>query len=137
MSRNFIKIMCLATILLLSLTSLAGNNKSVTVELKFNGADEDITAVVDFEKGLSALEALLYVTDVRTHTAGGHVFVAQIKEAKNVKSQKAWYYTINNEFAKELAIKQKLKAGDVVTWIYKQDVCSKTVDGKTGATPKM
>jgi len=43
---------------------------------------------------------------------------------------------VNDEYATKLAIDMKLNQGDVVTWLYKQEVCSKTIDGNSSATKK-
>lgn len=131
-----IKTISLAAILLLSLSLFATNPKKVTVEIDFGGIAENITKELLFEKDITALEALLNAAKVQTHPAGGYVFVDGIEDIFNEKGKNAWYYKINNEFATELAIKQELKKGDVVTWIYKQDVCSRTIDANTSATKK-
>uniref|UniRef100_UPI00321674DD DUF4430 domain-containing protein n=1 Tax=uncultured Draconibacterium sp. TaxID=1573823 RepID=UPI00321674DD len=75
-------------------------------------------------KGLSALEALQFVAEVDTHPVGEYVFVSAINGVEGIPNKSVWYYTINGKPAKKIAINQPLKKGDVVTWIYKQDVCS-------------
>lgn len=128
------KLLSLVAFMLLSLSLFSAKPKTIKVEIDFGGVAENITKEINFEKGITALEALLNVGKVQTHPAGGYVFVDGIEGVFNEKGENAWYYKINNEFAMELAIKQELKKGDVVTWIYKQDFCSKTIDANTAAT---
>lgn len=128
------KHLSLVVFLLLSLSLISANPKRITIEIDFGGLANNISKELNFEKEITALEALMNVAKVQTHPAGGYVFVDGIEDIFNEKGKNAWYYKINHEFANELAIKQELKKGDVVTWIYKQDVCSKTIDGTTGAT---
>ncbi|MFV0591526.1 MAG: DUF4430 domain-containing protein [Draconibacterium sp.] len=47
---------------------------------------------------------------------------------KGEPNKSVWYYKINGESAKKIAINQPLENGDVITWIYKQDVCSSNED---------
>ncbi|SFE56373.1 DUF4430 domain-containing protein [Sunxiuqinia elliptica] len=99
-------------------------NKAVTVEINFGDDAPLKSANVSWESDLTALEALMHVVEVSTHAVGEYVFVSKIDQVKGVPTKYVWYYKINGQSPKKLAINQKLKKGDVVTWIYKQDVCS-------------
>lgn len=119
--------MSLAVFLLLSFSSFSEDINTVTVLVEFNGVEKNITEQVQFIDEITALEALMHVAKVQTHPAGGYVFVDAVNNSFNKKGENAWYYKINGEFAKQLAIHQPLVSGDTLTWIYKQDVCSKTI----------
>jgi hypothetical protein len=101
--------------------------QTVTVQIEFNGEGENITKSITYRPGLTALEALMYVAKIQTHPAGDYVFVDIINDVKNSKEKNAWYFTINEIPSKKLAIDRKLKADDVVCWIYKENVCSRTI----------
>ncbi|MCY1720116.1 DUF4430 domain-containing protein [Prolixibacteraceae bacterium Z1-6] len=99
--------------------------QKVTVEIKYDENNSSLLKIeTDWREGLSALEALQFVAKVNTHPVGSYVFVSAINNVEGVPNKSVWYYTVNGEPAKKIAINQPLKKGDVVTWIYKQDVCS-------------
>ncbi len=120
-------IFCLYLLLacFLGLTAFAGNGDKVIVEIEFGNKNQtNLKIETNWEKGLSALEALQFVADVETHPVGEYVFVTGINGVQGVPKKGVWYYEINGKPAKQLAISQPVKPGDVITWIYKQDVCS-------------
>lgn len=118
-------------IFLLCLNSFSSNNEKVTVRVEFNGASHNIEKQVIFEDGLSALEALMYVAKIQTHPVNDkYVFVDVINDIESVKGKNAWYFMVNGKPSQTLAINCNLAAGDTITWIYKQDVCSKTIESK-------
>lgn len=130
------KLFGLVAIVVLSLTTLAQDKSSVTVVVEFNGANYNINKEISASENLTALNALMMVSEVETHPVNEYVFVNAINDVKNIKGLNAWYFTVNDVPSKVLAISCNLQAGDVVKWIYKTDVCSKTVDGCTSATKK-
>jgi hypothetical protein len=83
---------------------------------------------IESSRQLSALEALQFTSVVETHPVGKHVFVSSIDSIRNIRGVKAWYYKVNGESPGVLAINNQVYSGDTVQWIYKEDVCSKTVD---------
>lgn len=108
-----------------------------------NSGSSDFTAkvIVDFggerslketnikvNRQLTALEALQYAAVVETHTVGEYVFVSSVDSVQSIRGKKAWYYKVNGESPKVLAINNHLSDGDTLLWIYKTDVCSPTVD---------
>jgi hypothetical protein len=106
------------------------DHSTVTVELNY-GDDKEIRKVeVPWEKGLTALEALVHAANVSTHPVGNYVFVVSIDGVEGERGVMAWYYKVNGQHTGELAISKELKKGDAITWIYTRDVCSGTVDNK-------
>lgn len=77
---------------------------------------------------LTALEALQYVSVVETHPVKEYVFVSSIDSVHTIIGVNAWYYKVNGESPGVLAINNTLNNGDTLKWIYKTDVCSRTVD---------
>lgn len=102
----------------------AGNKNKVTVEINSNDKNPLLKIETNWEEGLTALEALQFVAEVKTHPAAKYVFVAAINGVEGEPNKGVWYYEINGQPAKKIAINQPLQKGDVVTWIFKQDVCS-------------
>lgn len=103
---------------------IAADSKTVTVEIKFKDAIPPLKIETSWKEGLSALEALQFVAEVRTHPVGKYVFVSAINGIEGVPNKSVWYYEINGKPATKIAIDQPLKSGDIITWIHKQDVCS-------------
>lgn len=121
------KIFCLYLLLVcfLGLSAFAGNGEKVTVEIDFGSTSHPKLKIeTNWKEGLSALEALQFVAEVKTHPLGQYVFVDAIDGVKGEPNKSVWYYKINGEPAKKIAINQPLESGDKITWIYKQDVCS-------------
>ncbi len=83
---------------------------------------------IKISRQLTALEALQFAAVVETHTIGEYVFVSSVDSIRSVRGKKAWYYKVNGESPKVLAINNHLSDGDTLLWIYKADVCSPTVD---------
>ena len=75
----------LVAIMLLSLSLFSANPKKITIEIDFGGLAKNMTKELNFEKGLTALEALMNVAKVQTHPAGGYVFVDGIDDIFNEK----------------------------------------------------
>lgn len=126
--KRTIKIIFVSLFIISGITTLAGKPFTVTVNIEFNGEQKNISENVVNEKELSALEALMYVATIQTHPAGGYVFVDIINGIENIRGKNAWYFNVNGTPSDKLAIDKELKNGDVITWIYKQDVCSKTIE---------
>jgi hypothetical protein len=106
----------------------ANSSKPVVVEIDFNNGREAKRVEIVYNKNLTAMEALQKAAEVRTHPVGSYVFVIEIDQVTSERGEMAWYYTINGKKPK-LAIEQPVKPGDIICWQFKEDVCSKTVDG--------
>ncbi|HOO85221.1 MAG TPA: DUF4430 domain-containing protein [Prolixibacteraceae bacterium] len=127
---KLIKHLGVALIVMLHLNIYAINKDSINVYIDFGGESENIEKTVNFESDITALVALLHVATVQTHPINDFVFVDEINGVENIKGKNAWYFTVNGKPAKTLAINCNLAKGDVVKWIYKKDVCSKTIETK-------
>ncbi len=103
---------------------------SVTVLIDYGESKNNKEEVIVSQKQLTTLEALQYVSIVETHPVGKHVFVSSIDSIQTIRGIKAWYYKVNGEPSEVLAIHNKINNGDTICWIYKQDICSPTVDNK-------
>jgi hypothetical protein len=102
----------------------------VAVEINYGMKTEKYEVSSSDNDEITALEAIQHVAKVETIPAGNYVFVSSINDVKGEKNINAWYYEVNGEPAKILAINNKLKTGDKVTWIYRKDVCSRLVNNK-------
>ena len=99
----------------------------ITVEIDF-GNNNTHSKSIDYKEQLTALEALQYANVVETHPVGKYVFVTAIDSVRGVRGKNVWYYKINGESSKKLAINTIVNSGDTITWIYVTDVCSHKVD---------
>lgn len=118
--------------LLVSTDAISAKAKLSTVTVEVNyGENKYLHKVeVPWVEGMTALEALEHAAKVSTHPVGNYVFVISINGVEAERGVMAWYYRINNQKTNELAIRKKIKSGDVITWLYTKDVCSATVDTK-------
>lgn len=98
------------------------------VEVDFGLNKEAITKTVNVQRQLTALEALQYAVRIETHPVSKYVFVSCIEDVCNIRGKKAWYYQVNGQSVKTLAINYKLQDKDTLRFIYKTDVCSAKVD---------
>ena len=100
----------------------------VTVEVDYGTNKPAKVVEVEWSENMSALEALQKSSIVVTHPVAGYVFVTSIDEVAASRGNMAWYYKVNGESATNLAISQPVNPDDVVSWLFVEDVCSKTVD---------
>jgi hypothetical protein len=103
-------------------------NKEITVEIDYGKAQAPKTVKVVWFPGIAVLGALQEAAVTETHPVGSHVFVTAIDRVKGERGKMAWYYRINGQTPKKLALYQMLKSGDTVSWRYVEDVCSWRVD---------
>jgi hypothetical protein len=102
----------------------------VKLIVDYGDSKEDFEKDITSQRQLTALEALQYASLVETRPVGKHIFVSSIDSIKSIRGVKAWYYKVNGASPGVLAINNKICNGDTVLWIYKEDVCSHTVDNK-------
>ncbi len=99
----------------------------ITVEINY-GAHKEKQKTIAWKPEITALEALQYAATIETHPVSNFVFVTSIDNVKGERGVTAWYYKINGKSPDKLAINTILNPGDTITWIYKKDVCSASVD---------
>ncbi len=107
---------------------LSAQKLTIQVEIDYGKGKKVTAKEISKEKNITALEALQLASTVETHAVGSHVFVTSINGVKSKRGKTAWYYKVNGKSPKVLAINNELKNEDVIRWIFKEDVCSKTVD---------
>ena len=103
---------------------------SVKLIVDYGDSKENFEKDITSQRQLTALEALQHASVVETHPVGKLVFVSSIDSVKTIRGVKAWYYKVNGASPDVLAINNKINNGDTIRWIYKEDVCSHTVDNK-------
>ncbi|MBC8555080.1 MAG: DUF4430 domain-containing protein [Candidatus Brocadiales bacterium] len=103
-------------------------SEKMKVDIDYGGVHETREAEAQWKEGATALEVLQSVSQVETHQVNDHIFVTSIDGVKGKRRDKAWYYEINGKCADKLAFQRVLHKDDSTMWIYKQDVCSPTVD---------
>lgn len=103
----------------------SGNDNKVVVEIDFGNKKPSKIHCIEWIEGMTALTALQHCTSVATHPIKEYIFVSDIDGVKNIPYKTAWYYELNGQ-KPVLAFRQPVKKGDIVKWIYKEDVCSKT-----------
>ncbi|NOU16962.1 MAG: DUF4430 domain-containing protein [Bacteroidales bacterium] len=106
------------------------DNVNAPVTIEINYGEKMRTVNTPCEVGLTCLEALQHVAIVETHPVNEYVFVTTIDSLKGVPGIKGWYYKVNRKPSNKLSINQVVYPGDTITWVYKDDVCSRTVNNK-------
>ncbi len=120
--------------LVIPAASFGGNKKAqsvkneITVEIDYGKSQAPKTVKVAWFPGIAVLGALQEAAETETHPVGSYVFVTAIDQIKGERGKMAWYYRINGQAPKKLALYQTLKPGDTVSWRYVEDVCSWKVD---------
>lgn len=128
-----------ALLFLLPVVTFAGGKKvqptkkEITVEIDYGKAQAPKTVKVVWFPGIAVLGALQEAAETETHPVASHVFVTAIDQVKGERGKMAWYYRINGQTPKKLALYQMLKPGDTVSWRYVEDVCSWKVDNPSKA----
>lgn len=108
------------------------DSKNIVVEIDYGVVRPSRTVKVPCVQGKTALEVLQSMATVETHPVGDYVFVAAIDGVAGKRGEMAWYYTVDGRSADKLAYANVL-TNDVqcIRWVYKKDVCSEKVDGKS------
>lgn len=128
--KTLIKTLLLSVALLLSVSAVNAINDEVTIVIDFGNQKETQQVKLNWHPEMTALEALQSVAVVETHPVGKYIIVTAINGTKGIRGEKAWYYTVNDKPTHKVAFSLKVNKGDTIRWIYKEDVCSKTVDCK-------
>lgn len=128
--KTIIKTLLVSLVLTFSFSMVNAINDEVTIVIDF-GKEKDAQVVkLNWHSEMTALEALQSVAAVETHPVGKYIIVTAINGTKGIRGEKAWYYTVNDKPTNKVAFSLKVNKGDTIRWIYKEDVCSKTVDCK-------
>ena len=128
--KTIIKTLLVSLVLTFSFSMVNAINDEVTIVIDF-GKEKDAQVVkLNWHSEMTALEALQSVAAVETHPIGKYIIVTAINGTKGIRGEKAWYYTVNDKPTNKVAFSLKVNKGDTIRWIYKEDVCSKTVDCK-------
>lgn len=128
--KTIIKTLLVSFVLTFSFSMVNAINDEVTIVIDY-GKEKDAQVVkLNWHYEMTALEALQSVAAVETHPVGKYIIVTTINGTKGIRGEKAWYYTVNDKPTNKVAFSLKVNKGDTIRWIYKEDVCSKTVDCK-------
>lgn len=104
--------------------------QKVTVNIDFGGSKPNESFQAEWYEEMTAMTALQSVADVASHPVKTYIFVNTINGIKTERGAKAWYYEVNGKSTGKIAFRYALNPGDTITWMYKKDVCSGTVDKK-------
>lgn len=101
---------------------------TVSVNINYGETKASRTIELPLQSGETALEILQRAATVETHPVGKHVFVTAIDGVKGERGVTAWYYKVNGESPKKLAISNVINGSCTIEWLYQKDRCSATVD---------
>jgi ABC-type Fe3+-hydroxamate transport system substrate-binding protein len=97
---------------------------TVRVIINFDEKKPEKKVAVSWREGFTALRALQHAATISTYPVGDYVFVTEIDGIKSERGEMAWYYTVNDEATRNLAINYNVEPDDVITWNFRKDVCS-------------
>ena len=115
---------------LLSALTLHAQKQKVTVKIDFGGNKPNESFQAEWYEGMTAMTALQSSADGASHPIKTYIFVNTINGVKTERGAEAWYYEVNGKSTGRIAFRYTVNPGDTITWIYKKDVCSNTVDKK-------
>lgn len=109
----------------------AGVGKKVKVVIEYGNGRPSRSVEAAVTPGETVLGVLQTVASVETHPVDRYVFVTGIDGVQGKRGEMAWYYTIDGRSPEQLAVAKVVdeQVGQI-TWTYRQDVCSCTVDTK-------
>ena len=120
----------LIAISLIFASAVFAQTLKVTVNIDFGGNKPNESFQAEWYEGMTAMTALQSGADVASHPIKTYIFVNTINGVKTERGAKAWYYEVNGKSTGRIAFRYTVNPSDTITWIYKKDVCSNTVDKK-------
>ncbi|WP_345974466.1 DUF4430 domain-containing protein [Sulfurimonas sp. HSL3-7] len=97
--------------------------KSITVEIDYGGLRPARSVKTSYVEGMSALQLLQQVAEVKTHKVGAFVFVRSIDKIKSERGKMGWFYSIDGVAAKTLAKSRLLENAKEMKWSYQVEAC--------------
>lgn len=135
--KNFMAVLAAGVLVVLVAVGLNSNQavaltaKQINVIIDYGNGQPSRTVAAAVAPGQTVLGVLQTVATVETHPVDQHVFVAAIDGVQGKRGEMAWYYTIDGNKADQLAVAKVVADNTAqITWTYRKDVCSCTVDKK-------
>ncbi|MCK5110978.1 MAG: DUF4430 domain-containing protein [Arcobacteraceae bacterium] len=107
-------------LILLSIFSFAND---ITVTIKYNNQIPDKIIKTTYEDGMTAMNLLKKVSDVKATKAGKFLFVRSVDGVKSQVGKFGWFYTVNNKSTNKMASNYVLKDANKMTWSLKVSSC--------------
>ena len=104
--------------------------EKLVINIDYGGVIPARSVEMSLVKDKTVLEVLLAIAQVQTHPVGKYVIVTAIDGVEGRRGDMAWYYTLDGKSPGEVAYTKKADDVKQISWEFKQDVCSKTVDIK-------
>lgn len=99
------------------------NEKSITVEIDYGGLRPARRVETAYVEGMSALQLLQQVAEVKTYKVGAFVFVRSIDRIESERGKMGWFYSIDGVSAKTLAKSRLLENAKEMKWSYRLEAC--------------
>ncbi len=99
------------------------SKKSITVEIDYGGLLPARRVETAYVEGMSALQLLQQIAEVKTHKVGAFVFVRSIDRVKSERGKMGWFYSIDGVPAKTLAKSRILENAKAMKWSYRVEAC--------------
>ena len=99
------------------------SKKSITVEIDYGGLRPTRRVETAYVEGMSALQLLQQVAEVKTYKVGAFVFVRSIDRIKSERGKMGWFYNIDGVSAKTLAKSRLLENAKEMKGSYRLEAC--------------
>lgn len=99
------------------------SKKSITVEIDYGDTRPVRRVETTYVEGMSALQLLQQVAEVKTHKVGAYIFVRSIDRLKSEPGKMGWFYSIDGVAAKTLAKNRLLENAKEMKWSYRVEAC--------------
>ncbi len=99
-------------------------SQNITVEIDYGGVQQNRDVEIKWKQGITALEALQSVAQIKTRQIGEFILVTSLDGVEGQAGDKVWYYYINGKRATSFANKNVLNEDDCMRWEYTKDICS-------------
>lgn len=106
--------------LLLFVQSFAND---LTVSIIYGDDSKYEVIKTKYKNGMTALEVLENIADIKLKKAGKYTFVNSINGKKAIKGSYGWFYSIDGKKTNQLASTYKLKNNESMKWIYDLEAC--------------
>jgi len=97
------------------------DRKHITIAVDYGMTHPYLFTAIEWQNGITTLDAIQRVTEVKTSQFQNHPMVDSINGIKGKPGSMVWYFDVNDEPAVKMADQIRLKPGDVVRWVYIKD----------------
>ena len=120
---TFLYILLLALSTALSAADSDTSPKPITVTIDYGGERPARTVTTTYLPGVTALQLLQQVAQVKTYRLGEYLFIRSIDGVAGKRGEMGWFYSVDGVSSKSVAGRRILTDAERMTWRYKVAAC--------------